>query len=199
MRRMTLFALYFKYLEDPRGVICVRSDFVVNSFWHGPSLWSFSDSLWLLWSVCSPLMNRDGAISMSKGLYGMVWVSIQEHNSNATVCHVNYHGLVLFEILEGASLFLCDVISRWLGLLDTGSNSSPEVLDPLCISCSDFWRNLGEYDMAEMLAGVPTSQTVLHKRPSQHRWGCLVKLDNLVFSVSRSQFSLRNIDRFHSE
>ncbi|KAK2548763.1 hypothetical protein P5673_031017 [Acropora cervicornis] len=53
-------------------------------------------------------------------LHGMVWVSTQEHNSNATVCHVNHHGLVLFEILEGAPLFLCDIIlSRWLGLLDT--------------------------------------------------------------------------------
>ena len=60
-------------------------------------------------------MNRDGAISMSEGLYSMVWVSIQEHNSNATVCHVNHHGLILFGILEGAPLFLCDIISQWLG------------------------------------------------------------------------------------
>ena len=44
---------------------------------------------------------------------------------------MNHHGLVLFEILEGASLFLFDVISWWLDLLDTGSNSSPEVLDSL--------------------------------------------------------------------
>ena len=75
---------------------------------------------------------------MSKCLHGMVWVSIQEHNSNATVCNVNYHRLILFGILEGAPLFLCDIISQWLGLLDTGSNSSPEVLNSLCISCSDF-------------------------------------------------------------
>ena len=47
-------------------------------------------------------MNWDGAISMSKCLHGMVWVSIQEHNSSATVCHVNQHGLILFGILEGA-------------------------------------------------------------------------------------------------
>ena len=73
-------------------------------------------------------MNWDGAISMSKCLHGMVWVSIQEHNSSATVCHVNHPGLILFGILEGAPLFLCDIISQWLGLLDTGSNSSPEVL-----------------------------------------------------------------------
>ena len=71
-------------------------------------------------------------------LHGMVWVSIQEHNSNATVCHVNHHGLILFEILEGTPLFLFDLISRWLSLLDTGSNSCPEVLDSLCISFSDF-------------------------------------------------------------
>ena len=70
-------------------------------------------------------------------LHGMLWVSIHEHNSNATVCHVNHHGLVLFEILEGAPLFLCDSISPWLGLLDAGGNSSPEVLDSFCISCSD--------------------------------------------------------------
>ena len=102
-------------------------------------------------------------------LHGVVWVSIQEHNSNATVCHVNHHGLDLFEILEGAPLFLCDVISEWLGLLDTGSNSSPEVLDSLCISYSYVLRNLGVYYMAEMLAGVPTSQTFLCKRSPQHR------------------------------
>ena len=83
-------------------------------------------------------MNWDGAISMSKCLHGMVLVSIQEHNSSATVCHVNHPGLILFGILEGAPLFLCDIISQWLGLLDTGSNSSPEVLDSLCISYSDF-------------------------------------------------------------
>ena len=71
-------------------------------------------------------------------LHGMVWVSIQEHNSNATVYHVTHHGLVLFEILEGAPLFLCDIISWWIGLLDTGSNNSPEVLDSLFISCSYF-------------------------------------------------------------
>ena len=97
-----------------------------------------SDSLWLIWSVWSPLMNWDGAISMSKCLHGMVWVSIQEHNSSATVCHVHHPGLILFGILEGAPLFLCDIISQWLGHLDTGSNSSPEVLDSLCISYSDF-------------------------------------------------------------
>ena len=83
-------------------------------------------------------MNWDGAISMSKCLHSMVWVSIQEHNSNATVCNVNHHGLILFGILEGALLFLCDIISQWLGLLDTGSNGSPEVLDSLCILYSDF-------------------------------------------------------------
>ena len=71
-------------------------------------------------------------------LHGMVWVGIQEYNTNATVCHATHHGLVPFEILEGAPLFLCHSISRWLGLLDTGSNSSPEVLDSFCISCSDF-------------------------------------------------------------
>ena len=179
-------------------VICVRSDFIVNSFWHGPNLWSFSDSLWLIWSVWSPLMNWAGAISMSKCLHGMVWVSIQEHNSHATVCHVNHHGLILFGILEGAPLFLCDITSQWLGHLDTGSNRSPEVLDSLCISCSDFWRNLGEYHIAEKSAGVPASQTVLRKRPSQHCWGCWRKLDNLVSSVSRPQFSLRNTDPFQS-
>ena len=75
---------------------------------------------------------------MSKCLNGMVWVSIQENNSTATVCHENHHGLILFGILESAPLFLCDIVSQWLGLLDTGSNSSPEVLDSLCISCSDF-------------------------------------------------------------
>ena len=83
-------------------------------------------------------MNWDGAISMNKCLHGMVWVSSQEHNSSATVCHVNHHGLTLFGIVEGAPLFLCDVISGWLGFLDTGSNSSREVLESLCISCSDF-------------------------------------------------------------
>ena len=113
-------------------------------------------------------MNWAGAISMSKCLHGMVWVSIQEHKSHATVCHVNHHGLILFGIVEGAPLFLCDIISQWLGLLATGSNSSPEGLDSLGISCSDFWSNLGEYHMAEMLAGVPASQTVIRKRPSEH-------------------------------
>ena len=44
-------------------------------------------------------------------LHWMVWVGIQEYNTNATVCHVNHHGLVLFKILEGAPLFLCDIIS----------------------------------------------------------------------------------------
>ena len=88
---------------------------------------------------------------MSKCLYGMVLVSIQEHNSSATVCHVNHHGLILFGILEGAPLFLCDIISLWLGFLDTGSNSSPDVLESLCNSYSDFRRDLGEYHMAEML------------------------------------------------
>ena len=113
-------------------------------------------------------MNWAGAISMSKCLHGMVWVSIQEHKSHATVCHVNHHGLILFGIVEGAPLFLCDIISQWLGLLATGSNSSPEGLDSLGISCSDFWSNLGEYHMAEMLAGVPASQTVIRNRPSEH-------------------------------
>ena len=47
------------------------------------------------------------------------------------------HRLALVGIFEGASFFLCDVISQWLGLLDTGSNSSPEVHESLCISCSD--------------------------------------------------------------
>ena len=75
---------------------------------------------------------------MSKCVDGMEWVGSQEHDSNATVCQVNHHGLILFGILAGAPLFLCDIISQWLGLLDTGSNSSPEVLDSLCISCSDF-------------------------------------------------------------
>ena len=84
-------------------------------------------------------MNWAGAISMSKCLHGMVWVSIQDHNSHATVCHVNHHGLKLFGILEGVPLFLCDIISQCLGLLDTGSNGSPEVPDSLCISCSDFF------------------------------------------------------------
>ena len=60
------------------------------------------------------------------------------HDSSATVCHVSHHELILFGILEGAPLFLCDIISQWLGLLDTGSNSSPEVFDSLCISYSDF-------------------------------------------------------------
>ena len=83
-------------------------------------------------------MNWAGAISMSKCLHGMVWVSIQEHNSHATVCHVNHHGLILFGILEGTPLLPSDIISQWLGLLDTGSNSSHEVLDSLCISRSDF-------------------------------------------------------------
>ena len=81
-------------------------------------------------------------------LHGMVWVGIQDYNTNVTVCHVNHHGLVLFEILKGAPLFLCDILSRWLGFLDTGSNSSPEVPDSLCISCSDFCLNVGEYLMA---------------------------------------------------
>ena len=71
-------------------------------------------------------------------LHGMVWVSIQELNGNGTVCHVNHPGLALFEMLEGAPLFLCDILFRWLGVLDTGSNSSPEVPDSFCISCSDF-------------------------------------------------------------
>ena len=60
------------------------------------------------------------------------------HDSSATVCRVNHHGLILFGILEGAPLFLCDIISQCLGLLDTCSNSSPEVFDSLCISYSDF-------------------------------------------------------------
>ena len=68
----------------------------------------------------------------------MVWVGIQEYDTNATVCNVNHHGLVLFEILEGAPLFRCDIMSQWLGLLNTGGNSTPEVLDSFCISCSDF-------------------------------------------------------------
>ena len=131
-------------------------------------------------------MNWTGAFSMSKCLHGMVWVSIQEHNSPATVCHVSHHGLILFGILKGAPLFLRDAISRWPGLLDPGSNSSPEVLDYFCISCSDFWRNLSEYYMAEMLAAVRG------KRTSQHCWGCWRKLDNLVFSVSIPKFSSRN-------
>ena len=83
-------------------------------------------------------MNWAGAISMSKCLHGLVWVSIQEDNSHATVCHVNHHGLILFGILEGAPLFLCDIIFQWLGLMDTDRNSSPEVLDSFCISCSDI-------------------------------------------------------------
>ena len=63
-------------------------------------------------------MNWDGAISMSKSRHGMVWVSNQEHNSDATAHRVNHHGLILFGILEGAPMFLCDIISQWLGLLD---------------------------------------------------------------------------------
>ena len=47
-------------------------------------------------------------------LHGMVWVSIQEHNSNSTVCHVNHHGLVLFEIREGASID-CSSVILYLG------------------------------------------------------------------------------------
>ena len=61
-----------------------------------------------------------------------------DHDSSATVFHVNHHGLILFGILEGAPLFFCDIIPQWLGLLDTGSNSSPEVFDSLRISYSDF-------------------------------------------------------------
>ena len=60
------------------------------------------------------------------------------HDSSATVCHVNHQGVILFGILEGALLFLCDIFSQWLGLLDTGSSSSPQVFDSLCISYSDF-------------------------------------------------------------
>ena len=51
---------------------------------------------------------------MSKCLHGMVWVSIQEHNSSATVCHVNHPGLILFGILEGA--YCSFVISSPSGL-----------------------------------------------------------------------------------
>ena len=76
--------------------------------------------------------------NLDERCHAMVWVSIQWHNSNANVSHVNHHGLALVGILEGASFFVCDVISQWLGPLDTGSNSSPEVLKSLCISCSDF-------------------------------------------------------------
>ena len=43
------------------------------------------------------------------------------------------------------------------------------------MSCSDSWLNLGEYLLGLDVAGVPTSQTVLHKRPPQHRRGCWKK------------------------
>ena len=52
-------------------------------------------------------------------LLGMVWASIQEYNSNATVYQVNHHGLVLFEVLDGVAFFVYDVISWWLGLVDS--------------------------------------------------------------------------------
>ena len=61
-------------------------------------------------------MNWDGTVSMSDDI--LAWYrSVQEYSSNVTVCQVNHRGLVLFEILEGAASFLCDVISWWLGLL----------------------------------------------------------------------------------
>ena len=70
-------------------------------------------------------------------LHGMVWVSIQEYNTNATVCHMNHHGLGLFEILEGAPLFLCDL---YLGGLASWTLEVTAVLKflTLCISCSYF-------------------------------------------------------------
>ena len=156
----------------------------------------------LLWQFVAHMVGLVSLVELGrcndKCLPGMAWVSIQKHNSNTSVCHMNHHGLILYEILEGAPLFFCDIISQWLGLLDTGSNSSPEVLYSLCISCSDFWWNLGEYHMTEMLDGVPTSLTVLRERPPQRCCGCWRKLDNLVLSVNKPQFSLRNIDSFHS-
>ena len=45
-------------------------------------------------------------------LHGMAWVSIQEHNTNGTVCHVNHHGLVLLEILE---VPYCSSVILYLG------------------------------------------------------------------------------------
>ena len=70
-------------------------------------------------------------------LHGMVWVSIQEYNTNATVCHMNHHGLGLFQILEGAPLFLCDL---YLGGLVSWTLEVTAVLKflTLCISCSYF-------------------------------------------------------------
>jgi len=71
-------------------------------------------------------------------LRGVVWVGVRGLGGGAAVCRVGRPGLALFEILEGAPLFLCDILFRWLGLLDTGSGGSPEVLDSLCIGCSGF-------------------------------------------------------------
>ena len=113
-------------------------------------------------------MNWDGAISMSKCLHGMVWVSIQEHNSSATLCHVNQHGLILFGILEGAHCSF--VISSPSGLA-SWTLIVTALLKFLTLSASAILTS-DENHMAEMLAGVPTSQTALRERPPQRRWGC---------------------------
>ena len=61
-------------------------------------------------------------------LHCMIWVGIQEYNTSATVCYVNHHGLVPFEILEGAPVFLCDIKSQWLGLMKFLTLSASAVL-----------------------------------------------------------------------
>ena len=78
---MTLLALYFHYIVDPRLISVSGLTFVVNSFGHGPSLWSFSDSLWLICSGWSPLMNGDCAVSMS-GVF-MAWYGSVSRSSTA--------------------------------------------------------------------------------------------------------------------
>ena len=60
---MILFALCFQYIVNPRWLSL--SDFVVNSFWHGPSLWGISDSSWLMLLIWSPLLNWGSAILRS--------------------------------------------------------------------------------------------------------------------------------------
>ncbi|XP_067022057.1 breast cancer metastasis-suppressor 1-like protein-A [Acropora muricata] len=129
-----------------------------------------------------------GQCNLDERCHGMVWVSIQLHNSNATVCHVNHRGLVLFGILEDASLFVCDVISRWLGLLDTdiwlesqslnkrhrkssdGSMLSDKRRKPVTVTGPYIVYMLREMDILEDWAAIRKAKGALARRRQES--GC---------------------------
>ena len=80
-----MFALFFKYDIDPRWSSVSGLTLLLTASDMDPACSSFSDSLWLICSVWSPLMNCDGAISMSECLHGTAWYGLVSRSTTAVL------------------------------------------------------------------------------------------------------------------